>query len=105
MRWVRRRGRALRRVASDAAGSRVTMERYAHVTAAQQRQAADLLELAVTGLPALAESVTESVTVSVRGVANSRAQESGVGPPLGEVGSGGRTRTYDQAVNSRPLYH
>ena len=22
-----------------------------------------------------------------------------------ESGSGGRTRTYDQAVNSRPLYH
>ena len=28
-----------------APGSRVTMERYAHVTAAQQRDAADLLEL------------------------------------------------------------
>jgi hypothetical protein len=24
---------------------------------------------------------------------------------LGSIGSGGRTRTYDQAVNSRPLYH
>jgi hypothetical protein len=24
---------------------------------------------------------------------------------LGRSGSGGRTRTYDQAVNSRPLYH
>ena len=24
---------------------------------------------------------------------------------LEKVGSGGRTRTYDQAVNSRPLYH
>ncbi len=23
----------------------------------------------------------------------------------GESGSGGRIRTYDQAVNSRPLYH
>ena len=22
-----------------------------------------------------------------------------------DIGSGGRTRTYDQAVNSRPLYH
>ena len=27
------------------------------------------------------------------------------GDPRGNVGSGGRTRTYDQAVNSRPLYH
>ena len=27
------------------------------------------------------------------------------GDLLGNVGSGGRTRTYDQAVNSRPLYH
>jgi hypothetical protein len=23
----------------------------------------------------------------------------------GEVGSGGKIRTYDQAINSRPLYH
>jgi hypothetical protein len=23
----------------------------------------------------------------------------------GEIGSGGKIRTYDQAVNSRPLYH
>ena len=27
------------------------------------------------------------------------------GPIERESGSGGRTRTYDQAVNSRPLYH
>ena len=26
-------------------------------------------------------------------------------PFVQESGSGGRTRTYDQAVNSRPLYH
>ena len=32
-----------------APGSRVTMERYAHVTAGQQREAADLLEKAVAG--------------------------------------------------------
>jgi hypothetical protein len=28
-----------------------------------------------------------------------------IGPFVREDGSGGRTRTYDQAVNSRPLYH
>ena len=27
------------------------------------------------------------------------------GSPTSRLGSGGRTRTYDQAVNSRPLYH
>ena len=78
------------------------MERYAHVTAGQQRLAAELLERAVVGG---AESVTESVTVSIRRVASSRNNEPKVGDPLGEVGSGGRIRTYDQAVNSRPLYH
>jgi hypothetical protein len=75
---------------------------YAHVTAGQQRLAAELLERAVTGG---AESVTESVTVSIGGVARSSPQEPGMVDPLGESGSGGRTRTYDQAVNSRPLYH
>src|SRR3990172_45005 len=85
-----------------AAGSRVTMERYAHVTAAQQREAADLLELAVIGSR---QSVTQSVTDTADGVVVSRPKGQEVALPLEESGSGGRTRTYDQAVNSRPLYH
>ena len=28
-----------------------------------------------------------------------------VGLLVREIGSGGRIRTYDQAINSRPLYH
>jgi hypothetical protein len=36
-------------------------------------------------------------------VVQSRPEGREVGHPLGTVGSGGRTRTYDQAVNSRPL--
>ena len=80
------------------------MERYAHVTAKQQREAANLLEKAVGGGWA-AESVTESVTDRRDGVAGNRLERSPEGDPLGNVGSGGRTRTYDQAVNSRPLYH
>ena len=32
----------------DAPGSKMTMARYAHVTAAQQRDAADLLDVALT---------------------------------------------------------
>ncbi len=89
-----------------AAGSRVTMERYAHVTAGQQRQAADLMERALIG-PAIpvAESVTQSVTEARRGVAESRQEAPDEGVPRGEGGSGGRIRTYDMAVNSRPLYH
>ncbi len=89
-----------------APGSRVTMERYAHVTARQQREAANLLELAVAGDGlSVWESVTESVTESATGVASSPLKGSKVGDSRGESGSGGRTRTYDQAVNSRPLYH
>jgi integrase len=85
-----------------APGSRVTMERYAHVTASQQRQAADLLDTALT--PPV-QSVTPSVTAPENRVARSRLEKPKVGRPRGEVGSGGRIRTYDQAVNSRPLYH
>jgi hypothetical protein len=62
------------------------MERYAHVTAGQQRLAAELLERAVVGG---AESVTESVTVSIGRVERSSPQEPGVVDPLGGVGSGG----------------
>ena len=85
-----------------APGSRITMERYAHVTAVQQRQAADLLDAA---LAAPIQSVTQSVTDSENRVANSKPDKPRMGRPRGEIGSGGRTRTYDQAVNSRPLYH
>ena len=82
------------------------MERYAHVTATQQREAANLLERAVAGpQPAVVESVTESVTDAEDRVAGSRPEWPKVGVPRGESGSGGRIRTYDQAVNSRPLYH
>ena len=80
-----------------APGSKVTMERYGHVTAGQQRDAAEMLERALTA--------TLTVTESVEGVVPSRAESPEVGDPQGEGGSGGRIRTYDQAVNSRPLYH
>jgi hypothetical protein len=83
-----------------APGSRVTMERYAHVTAGQQRAAADLLQAALTQP---AQLVTELVALPVEGGVESRPEALGVGPPRGNYGSGGRTRTYDQAVNSRPL--
>jgi integrase len=98
--------RVIQELLRHAPGSRVTMERYAHVTARQQREAANLLEVAVAGRrPAVWESVTESVTGPAGGVASSRVEGPKVGDPLGESGSGGRIRTYDQAVNSRPLYH
>jgi integrase len=93
--------RVVQELLRHAPGSKVTMERYAHVTARQQRLVADLLEVAVNG----AESVTESVTEMDAGVEGSRPELPGEGDPRGEDGSGGRTRTYDQAVNSRPLYH
>ncbi len=83
-----------------APGSRVTMERYAHVTARQQREAADILERAVAG----DQSVTQSVTETAGGVGRSRPELPIEGDPR-ESGSGGRIRTYDMAVNSRPLYH
>ncbi len=59
-----------------APGSRVTMERYAHVTASQQRDAADLLEKAVGGS---GQSVTESVTDAVDGVVSSGSESPEVG--------------------------
>ena len=85
-----------------APGSKKTMQRYAHVTAARERQAADLLEVALTRP---GQSVRQSVTEGQDGVAHSRPESPKEGDPRGNVGSGGRTRTYDQAVNSRPLYH
>ena len=75
-------------------------------TARQQREAANLLERAVGGHNATrAESVTESVTEGRDGVAANGVEGPLEGDPLENSGSGGRTRTYDQAVNSRPLYH
>ena len=78
------------------------MERHAHVTAGQQREAADLLDLAISGSR---QSVTQSVTEPECGVALNGPQGPGMGRCESVNGSGGRTRTYDQAVNSRPLYH
>ena len=48
-----------------APGSKMTMARYAHVTATQQRDAADLLDQALTGE---IRSVTRSVTDGENGV-------------------------------------
>ena len=39
------------------------------------------------------------------GVVSGGTESPGEGIPRGEGGSGGRIRTYDQSVNSRPLYH
>ena len=85
-----------------APGSKMTMARYAHVTAAQQRDAADLLDAA---LSAPDQSVTPSVTEPEDGVVQSGTESPIEGMPRGKGGSGGRIRTYDQSVNSRPLYH
>ena len=52
------------------------MERYAHVTAGQQRDAADLLDIALTGS---GQSVTQSVTEAEYGVAGSRSESPRVG--------------------------
>jgi hypothetical protein len=78
------------------------MERYTHVTAARERLAADLLDRALT---APVVTVTMTVTDPADGVVDSGPEQRETGPFVRESGSGGRTRTYDQAVNSRPLYH
>ena len=78
------------------------MERYAHVTAGQQRDAADALDRALTGR---ALTVTVTVTEPADGVVEGGPESPEEGDSRGKSGSGGRTRTYDQAVNSRPLYH
>jgi hypothetical protein len=78
------------------------MARYAHITAAQQCDAADLLDAALT---TPVPSVTPSVTGLEDGVVPSGTESPAGGISRGKVGSGGRIRTYDQAVNSRPLYH
>ena len=50
-------------------------------------------------------TVTLTVTDHADGVVESGPELPEVGRFVQESGSGGRTRTYDQAVNSRPLYH
>ena len=94
--------RVVQELLRHAPGSRVTMERYAHVTAAKQRDAADLLDRALTHQPL---TVTLTVTDPADGVVEGGPESPEEGHSRGESGSGGRTRTYDQAVNSRPLYH
>jgi integrase len=80
------------------ASSKTTMEIYSHVSAAQQREAVEVLQRA------LAESHFEShLGPDLSGQDLARAARTGQSER--ESGSGGRTRTYDQAVNSRPLYH
>ncbi len=65
-----------------APGSRVTMERYAHVTAAQQRDAAMMLEVAVTGS---SQSVTQSVTGARNAAVRSRTELPIEGILIGEL--------------------
>jgi integrase len=80
------------------ASSKTTMEIYSHVSAAQQREAVEVLQRA------LAESHAESHAKSdLSGAEWPRVEQTSQSE--GESGSGGRIRTYDQAVNSRPLYH
>lgn len=81
-----------------APGSRITMERSTHVTAGKQREAADALDMLLG-----ADDLT--VTDAVDGVVEGGTESPEAGLSRGKNGSGGRTRTYDQAVNSRPLYH
>jgi hypothetical protein len=72
-----------------------SMEIYSHVSEAQQRVAVDVLQQAIA---------TESHASSDLGEPEWRKAATS-GRSERESGSGGRTRTYDQAVNSRPLYH
>jgi hypothetical protein len=65
----------------------------------QQRDAADLLDQALTGE---IQSVTQSVTGPESGVVRSRTESPKEGIPRGESGSGGRIRSYDQSVDRRP---
>jgi hypothetical protein len=72
------------------------MEIYSHVSAAQQREAVDVLQRAIA---------TESHAESHATPDSGGEEWAKTGQIERESGSGGRTRTYDQAVNSRPLYH
>jgi len=81
------------------ASSKTTMEIYSHVSAAQQREAVDVLQHAIA-----AKSHAEShASPNLDGSEWAKAAKTG--RIERESGSGGRIRTYDQAVNSRPLYH
>ena len=80
------RPRIAQELLRHAPGSRITMERYAHVTAGQQRDAADLLDIALTSS---GQSVTQSVTEVGNGVAASRPESPREGVPRRKVGSGG----------------
>jgi hypothetical protein len=70
------------------------MEIYSHVSAAQQREAVEVLQRA------LAESHFESHLGPNSG-GQDWAKAAETGQFERESGSGGRIRTYDQAVNSR----
>jgi integrase len=94
--------RVISELLRHAPGSKVTMNRYAHVTAAQQREAADALEALIADPT---QSVTQSVTETVDRVDQDGQELPEVGPSDRGSCSGGKIRTYDQAVNSRPLYH
>ena len=100
------KGGAHPRVAQEllrhALGSKVTMERYAHVTARQERAPADVLDRLIGEG---ARSVTGPVTTGADGVVGGGPESSPEDDPEREDGSGARIRTSDQAVNSRPLYH
>lgn len=63
----------------------MTMERYAHITAAQQRDATDLLDEALTGEP---QSVASSVTRRESVVVRSGPDMAREAIPRGEGGSG-----------------
>jgi len=69
-------------------------------TAVQQRDAAVLLAQALTGG---IQSVTQSVTGPENAVVWDGTASPEEGIPRGKGGSGGRIRTYDLAVDSRPL--
>jgi hypothetical protein len=71
-----------------------TLKHYTRTTLEQRKATAELLNRAVVG-----ESPGES--------RDNPAGSGEVGPSgsnESEIGSGGRTRTYDQAVNSRPTF-
>jgi hypothetical protein len=76
------------------ASSKTTMEIYSHGSAAQQREAVEVLQRT------LAESHFESHLGPDSGGQWAKAAETGQFER--GSGSGGRIRTYDQAVNSRP---
>ena len=79
------------------ASSKITMGIYSHVSAAQQREPVEVLQRA------LAESHFES-DLGLDSGGQDWANAAETGQFERESGSGGRTRTCDQAVNSRPLY-